>query len=46
MRNIFIPITIRLLKVNSDYPVDIKEFTIKDDPDKVLEYVNQYDCRF
>ncbi|HHU55592.1 MAG TPA: DUF4080 domain-containing protein [Acholeplasmataceae bacterium] len=36
-------LAIRLLKVNSDYPVDIKEFTIKDDPDKVLEYVNQYD---
>src|SRR5690554_1969060 len=36
-------LAIRLLKVNCDYPVDIKEFTIKDDPEKVLEYLKDYD---
>jgi radical SAM superfamily enzyme YgiQ (UPF0313 family) len=33
---------VRLLKVNSDFDVDIKEYTIKDDIKEIIEYVNQY----
>ena len=30
---------IRLLKVNCDYDVDLKEFNIKDDPKQIINYV-------
>lgn len=38
-------VAIRLLKVNTDYPVDIKEFNIKDCSDTIINYVvdNQYE---
>lgn len=38
-------LAIRLLKKNTSYPCDIKEFTIKDTTDSVIDFVlrNQYD---
>lgn len=38
-------LAIRLLKTNCDYPVDIKEFTIKDDYQVIIDYVlrNHYE---
>lgn len=36
-------LAIRLLKVNCHYPVDIKEFTIKDNPEKILNTIKEYD---
>lgn len=38
-------LAIRLLKVNTDYEVEIKEYTIKDDYSKIIDYLvlNNYD---
>ena len=32
-------IAIRLLKVNCDYPIDLKEFNIKDSVDSIYSYI-------
>ena len=36
-------LAIRLLKKNTDYPVYLKEFTIKDELTKIIEYLKDYE---
>ena len=36
-------LAIRLLKKNTTYPVDLKEFTIKDDNKTIINYLSNYD---
>lgn len=36
-------LAIRLLKANCSYDVDIKEFTIKDEFNKIIDYITNYD---
>jgi anaerobic magnesium-protoporphyrin IX monomethyl ester cyclase len=36
-------LAIRLLKANTFYPVDIKEFTIKDDINQITQYILEHD---